>query len=562
MKIRLRIILVVLPVVIVALTLAQAASYFSARSGITRIAQVFFNYKSSELEKYAIGQWALLTEYDLTDRPEMVEAAKNSVLLYAEGIILSDTEIILSLDNEGNIDMATSPLIFLPGEVDRIMEILHEGMEGIFRANFSGRERVFTFFYFSPFDRYILVTEDAITFYREANRITYQTIISLLISSAAAVFLLIVFARHLIKPLERVARAMDGISRGGELSSRVEVEYPDETGELSTSFNMMVSELETAYSKIKRYAFDAVLAGKKEQRIRRIFQKYVPKEVIDRFFASPDSMLVGENRELAVLFSDIRSFTTISERMAPDDLVSSLNRYFSGQVDIIMNRNGIIDKYIGDAIMAFWGAPVMHSDDALQSLLSGLEMVESINGFNEKQRQLDKPEFHVGIGISYGTVTVGNIGSERKMDYTVIGDMVNLASRMEGLTKIYNSDLLISESLYEKVKNELGDNKTHNLSFRLLDTVAVKGKTKGVKIYTVKSRSSFTENEEKAWAYHNKGMELYYKKNFNEALRYFNEVIKLLPGDFNGTTLLERCKKYSSSPPPPDWIGVEKMETK
>ncbi len=133
-----------------------------------------------------------------------------------------------------------------------------------------------------------------------------------------------------------------------------------------------------------------------------------------------------------MLFSDIRGFTTISEGMSPDDLVSSLNRYFSGQVDIIMNRSGIVDKYIGDAIMAFFGAPVTHDDDALQAILAGIEMSEAVEDFNRQQKELGKPEFHIGVGINYGIVTVGNIGTDKKMDYTVIGDMVNLASRLEG----------------------------------------------------------------------------------------------------------------------------------
>jgi class 3 adenylate cyclase len=278
-------------------------------------------------------------------------------------------------------------------------------------------------------------------------------------------------------------------------------------------------------------------------------------------------MRVGENRALSILFSDIRGFTTISESMSPNDLVNSLNRYFSGQVDIIMNRNGIVDKYIGDAIMAFWGAPVYHDDDPLQSVLSGLDMIDSVKLFNEKQRELGKPEFHIGIGIGYGTVTVGNIGSERKMDYTVIGDMVNLASRMEGLTKTYHQEILISDSLYEALRKTSGASQgssavqlAQEIPTRLLDTVAVKGKTKGVKIYTV--RRSLNAEEQRAWPIHNEGMELYYKRAFAQAASKFEEVISILPGDINAQSLLERCRTYADNPPPDNWDGVEVMKTK
>ena len=558
MKIRNKIILLVLPLLLASLCLAQAASYFSAQSGITRIAQSFLNYKIRELEKYAEGQWLLLSENDFTGRADMVDAAKHSVLVYSQSIILSDTEIILALDNSGNMAMNTSPLEISETEKSILMEILSEENPGIQRAFMEGEERIFKSFYFTPFGWYILISESRDNFYQDTYRIRSQTLIALAAASSLALLVLVFFARHLTDPLGRVVDAMNAICSKGDLTSRVEVEYQDETGKLASTFNLMTSELEKAYSQIKRYAFEAVIAGKKEQRIRQIFQKYVPKDLIDRFFASPESMLTGENRDLAVLFSDIRSFTSISENMDPGDLVNSLNRYFSGQVDIIMNRKGIVDKYIGDAIMAFWGAPVKHGDEAYQAILAGLEMIESVNQFNEQQRKALKPEFKMGIGINYGEVTVGNIGSERKMDYTVIGDMVNLASRMEGLNKTYKTEILISESMYESIKNM--QDKQEELFFRFLDIVAVVGKTRGVKIFT--TGKNLNENEAKAWAIHNRGMSHYYKRNFQEADKHFRAVLNLLPGDFNAQNMLERCGKYSISPPPDDWNGVEVIQSK
>ncbi|MCL2094145.1 MAG: HAMP domain-containing protein [Treponema sp.] len=560
MKIRSKIILVVLPLLITALCLAQGASYYSARRGITRIAQEFMSFKASELEKYAEGQWNLLVEHEFTARPEMIEAAKYAVQLYALSIILNDTELILALDDEGNVAMSSAPLSLGDHERDQVMEILWEGEGGINQAVLGGESRVFSSFYFVPFRWYILLTEEQSAYYEAADRIRFQTLVALAASSLAAGILLIIFSQYLTKPLAKVVEGMNKIRSGADLSSRVDVEYQDETGRLAATFNVMIGELDHAYAQIKRYAFEAVLAGRREQRIRGIFQKYVPKDLIDRFFAAPDSMLVGENRELAVLFSDIRSFTSISEKMAPDELVSSLNRYFSGQVDIIMNRQGIVDKYIGDGIMAFWGAPVSHDDDALQSVLAGLDMIESVKTFNEQQRRAGKPEFKMGIGINYGTVTVGNIGSERKMDYTVIGDMVNLASRMEGLNKNYQTEILISDAIYDALGKNPEQIKQGALSFRLLDTVAVKGKMQGVRVYS--TGRSLEEEKRKAWAYHNRGMDFYYQKDFAKAARHFSEVLSLLPGDFQAAALLERCKVYMSAPPPSSWDGTEVMETK
>jgi class 3 adenylate cyclase/HAMP domain-containing protein len=568
MKIQAKIVLVVFPLIIVTLCLAETASYFNAVSGITGVAQQFFGFKLSELKKYADNQWDLLAENNYDTRPDMVFAAKEAVASFAESILTSDTEVIFALDKTGGLAMTTEPsLEVTDDERALLLALVSEESEGLQNAFIGGRERVFRSFYFIPFDWYVLLTEERRAFYADAEKITSQTIITLDVSLCIAAVLLVLFARRLTNPLGRVIGAMNGIISGGDLSQRVPVEYRDETGRLALTFNTMTSELEKAYERIKGQAFEAVLARKKEERVRRIFQKYVPNDLIEKFFASPESMLVGEDRVLSILFSDIRSFTTISEGLAPDELVKSLNRYFSAQVDIIMNRNGIVDKYIGDAIMAFWGAPVQHSDDALQSALSGLDMIDAAAVFNEKQKELGKPEFHIGIGINYGIVTVGNIGSERKMDYTVIGDMVNLASRMEGLTKTYHEELLIGETLFAELEKTAADSSALEkaglgspLPFRLLDTVAVKGKTKGVKIYTVCRR--LDENEARAWKLHNEGMELYYRCAFAEAAGKFEEVLGILREDYNAQNLLERCRAYSADPPPENWDGVEVMKTK
>ncbi|MCL2832962.1 MAG: adenylate/guanylate cyclase domain-containing protein [Treponema sp.] len=562
MKIRSKIILVVLPLIIVTLFLAETASYFSAVNGVTRIARQFLSYKAGELEKYAENQWELLTENNFASRPDMVEAAKKAVENYAQSIILSNTECILALDDSGSVVMATSPMELKPEETPAIMQLLNEENDGIQTVTMAGAERIIKAFYFTPFQWYIILTEKSSTFYSDADQIRFQTLIILAIALLISVTMLVYFARRLTNPLARIIKAMNSIISGADLASRVDVEYRDETGKLASTFNHMLKELEKAYSQIKRYAFDAVLAGKKEQRIRQIFQKYVPKSVIDRCFTTQGSMLkIGEDLNLSILFSDIRGFTTISEQFKnnPVDLVESLNRYFSDQVDIIMNRNGIVDKYIGDAIMAFWGAPVNQEDDALASVLSGLDMIDALAGFNKKQNKLGKPEFQIGIGINYGLVTVGNIGSERKMDYTVIGDEVNLASRMEGLNKMYHTELLVTESVYSRISS---GNNISKIYCRLLDIVAVKGKSEGVKIYTVKRALSGAE--EKAWQIHNRGMEFYLppKRDFKSAADCFNEALSLLPGDFNAANLLERCRIYLTDPPPPDWNGVEVMNSK
>jgi adenylate cyclase len=552
MSIRLKIVLVVIPLVIATLLLTGISSYFSASTGITRIAKDFLGFKAQELRNNAESQWGLLVENNLTEKPEMVAATRTAVESYARSLIRSPTELIFAIAADGSLAMASSELAPTAAETPRLVQLAKEKSTDLVTIPVAGRDRVAKGFWFEPFGLFFLVSEERAAFYSQVNEIAVRTGIILVAAIGLGVLLVLLFASYLTRPLTRVAGTMRDIITTNDLSERVVVEYHDEIGQLAQTFNLMVGELEKAYRKIKGFAFKAVLAQKREQKIRNIFQKYVPKDVIDRFFENPEAMLVGENRVLAVLFSDIRGFTTISENLMPDELVSSLNRYFTVMVDIIMARHGIVDKYIGDAIMAFFGAPVKREDDAMNAVLSGIEMMEALDGFNEGQRKLGKPEFHIGVGINYGVVTVGNIGTEKKMDYTVIGDMVNLASRLEGLTKRYHQGLIISDSLHYKVKDEL--------PCRLIDSVAVKGKKKGVRIYTAKK--SLPAGEKEAWDYHNAAMEEYYKRNFRRAVTLLTDVQRILPDDFASDILIKRCEKYAKNPPPADWDGVEVMESK
>jgi adenylate cyclase len=552
MSIRLKIVLIVLPLIITTLLLTGASSFFSATNAITGIATEFLGFKAAELQKYAESQWLLLVENNMTERPAMVEATQAAIGSYANSIIRSDTEVIFALEDDLNIAMQTGELTVEPDEREALRKIVESRTSDLITPRIAGKERVAKGFYFEPFDWYIVVSEERDTFYSQVNQITQRTGIILVIAIILGMVMVLIFAGYLTNPLTRVVQAMEKIISTNDMSSRVEVEYNDETGKLAHTFNIMVDALETAYKQIKRYAFKAVLAQKKEHKIRNIFQKFVPADVIDQFFANPEKMLVGENRVISILFSDIRSFTSISEQMMPDDLVSSLNRYFTVMVDIIAERGGTIDKYIGDAIMAFFGAPARHKDDTLNSVLAGIEMNEALVEFNAHQREIGKPEFRIGVGINYGVVTVGNIGTDKKMDYTIIGDMVNLASRMEGLTKKYQQPLLISESLHQKVHEQV--------PCRLIDTVAVKGRAKGVKIYSAKK--TLTEEENRAWTLHNTAMDHYYRREFDQAIRYFQDVRKIFPEDYASQLLIKRCQQFKVTPPPAEWNGVEIMKEK
>jgi class 3 adenylate cyclase/HAMP domain-containing protein len=552
MSIRLKIILVVLPLIIASVVLAGMSSYFSAASAVTRVTTEFLSFKASELQKYADGQWSLLATNGLVGNADMESAAKAAVQSFATSILRSESETIIALDNSGSLALKAGPAEPAQGETAALAALGSSGKPGFATVRLGGSDRVASYFRFDPFGWLVLVTEDRAVFYGDVEGIFRSTILVLLIASLVSVFLLLLTARYLTRPLEEVSSTMRRIISTGDFSERVPVQYKDEIGQLSHNFNLMLAKLGEAYVSIKDFAFSAAVAKKKETKTRTVFQLYVPKNVLDEYFQNPEAMLKGNNREVAILFSDIRSFTTISERMAPDDLVNTLNRYFSMMVDTIMDRGGVVDKYIGDAIMAIFGMSAPAKDDALRSVQAGLEMDTVLKTFNAGQKVRGEQEFRIGVGINFGEVTVGNIGSEKKMNYTVIGDGVNLASRLEGATKKYKQPILISESVKDRLEG--------SVRCRQVDTVVVKGKTEGVRIYT--ARAALGAEEEKAWNASDEALELYYARDFKRAASGFREVLALLPGDAPATLFLERAQAFSRAAPGPDWDGVEVLTEK
>jgi adenylate cyclase len=552
MSIRAKTVLVVLPLIVAPLLLTGYVSSLSARNGITRVATSLLRFKQEELLSYADSQWSLLVSNRLAGDPQFVEASKAAVQSFAANMIRSSTELILAVDGRGELTMSSAPFDLSPQDRETLRGLAAEDTAGWTQLRLGGQERVAQVARFAPFGWTILVTEQQRTFYQTINQMYLQTGVILSVSLLAAVVLLLLFSYLLVRPLKNVVGAMREIISTSDLSKRVRVLYRDETGELGHTFNLMTGELGKANDLVKGFALQAVVAQHKEQKIRSIFQRYVPKDVIEQYFANPEAMLVGEDRILAVLFSDIRSFTTIAEKMRPNEVVESLNAYFGVMVDVIMSHQGIVDKYMGDAIMAFYGAPVRHRDEARRSVLSAFEMLQALEDFNVWQSKRGRLPFRIGIGINYGVVTVGNIGSEKKMDYTVIGDMVNLASRLEGLTKVYGQPLVISESVFNKVREEF--------PCRQLDKVVVKGKTSGSGIYTTRQRLEPREKE--AWEAHDAGLRLYYRREFEAAATRFRLVAELLPGDACAATFLERCQSCLRNAPPPEWTGAVVMTAK
>ena len=215
--------------------------------------------------------------------------------------------------------------------------------------------------------------------------------------------------------------------------------------------------------------------------ITSVFGKYVSPVVIDNLIKNPDMInLGGERRNITLFFSDIRGFTSISEKLAPEDLVHLLNEYLTEMTSIITNNQGLVDKYMGDAIMAFWGAPLDQPNHAVMACSSSLEMIDKLKELQKKWKMDKIPSFDIGIGLNTGDAIVGNMGSFKRFDYTAMGDNVNLASRMEGLNKYYGTKIILTEKTYKIVKD--------NFETRKLDIVKVKGKKKSILIFELLSQ--------------------------------------------------------------------------
>ncbi|OHD69069.1 MAG: hypothetical protein A2W19_17625 [Spirochaetes bacterium RBG_16_49_21] len=220
-----------------------------------------------------------------------------------------------------------------------------------------------------------------------------------------------------------------------------------------------------------------VLTEQREKKfIKQTFSKFVSHEVVEELLKSPEMLkLGGEKKIVTVLFSDIRGFTSISEKLTPEGLVDHLNFYLQAMTDIVIKYNGTLDKYMGDAIMAFWGAPIPQEDHALSACKAALEMTSKLHEMNTAWKEQRKDTLDIGIGINTGGMVVGLVGSSSRMDYTVMGDMVNLGARLEGTNKIYGTNIIVSEYTYEQVKERI--------IARELDLIRVKGKERPVKIY-------------------------------------------------------------------------------
>jgi adenylate cyclase len=297
--------------------------------------------------------------------------------------------------------------------------------------------------------------------------------------------------------------------------------------------------------------------GRQKRQLRKAFNRYMSPIVVSEILENVDEIeLGGKAIEATVFFSDIKNFTTISERLAPRDLVAYLNEYFSLTCDLILKHEAMLDKYIGDAIMAIFGAPIPRPDHARVACLTALEIQAALaREFKDPNRDPRKPIFETRIGLHSGSMIVGNIGSNDRLDYTAIGDTVNVASRLEGTNKMFGSHIIISETTYDQTRDAI--------EARPLDFIRVKGKTQPIRIFELLAkRGELPETGLKMVRAFEEGVELYRTRKFRGALALFQEIQKTAPDDVPSALYIKRCTDLAAQDLPAEWDGVYVMTTK
>jgi len=292
-----------------------------------------------------------------------------------------------------------------------------------------------------------------------------------------------------------------------------------------------------------------------KRELRSTFQKYVSPAIVDEVLKNPKNLELGGRKEnITVLFSDIRGFTTISEKLDPRALSDLLNSYLTPMTDLVFEYRGTLDKYMGDAIMAFFGAPIQYEEHPVFACRCALAMLRKLDELQIEYREQGLPEIEIGIGLNSGECSVGNMGSQSVRSYTVMGDTVNLGSRLEGINKQYGTHTIISEYTYERVKE-------HFIT-REVDLVRVKGKIHPVKIYELISEGTAPDEVLRRLEYFSKGYDLYHKREFKASMEQFNHAMNVNPEDECSKIYVQRCQNYIATPPPDDWDGVFIMTTK
>ncbi|EIJ41315.1 family 3 adenylate cyclase [Beggiatoa alba B18LD] len=368
--------------------------------------------------------------------------------------------------------------------------------------------------------------EEALTAYRSLrNALILLFIIGLILSIAGVVLI----AQSVTKPVLTLAESARRIEQG-DYQQHITLHQKDEIGELARTFNNMARGLA------------------EKEKVRNLLGKVVSTAIAEELLNSKAIELGGEERVVTVLFSDIRGFTALCENRAPKDILSFLNTYLTKITEVIENNHGVVDKYIGDAVMALFGAPVQREDSATCAVRTAVAMVQVVNALNRMFTQQQRPTIEIGIGLHTGLVVVGNMGSETRLNYTAIGDGVNLASRLESLTKQYGVFSIVSEATRNLVPEFI---------YRELDRVRVKGKTEPVSIYElIGTPDTVPASQQQELVQYHQALSVFRAQEWETARQLFAVLNQQNPMTKIYSIYLQRIDEYQHLPINSQWDGV------
>jgi adenylate cyclase len=322
---------------------------------------------------------------------------------------------------------------------------------------------------------------------------------------------------------------------------------------LNMVFPLLVLSLN--YTVLTAYRY--VTEERERKKVKGAFRQYVAPLVIDELLEAPEKLkLGGEEKELTVLFSDIEGFTTYSEHYSPSEMIDILSDYYDKMTEQIFRHQGTLKEYVGDEIMAFFGAPIDAPDHAQRACGAALTMREARHALNSEWIQRGRPQLRARIGINTGPMLVGNLGSSYRFAYGVLGDQVNLGSRLEGLNKIYGTEILTGKNTVDLAKNDF--------LFRKIDSVRVVGRQQCVNVYELVDRSIavLPKEQAQAFAYYAAGYAAYCEQHWDKALDFFNRGLEAWQDDGPSRTMAQRCRIYRESPPPGSWDCIFEPDTK
>jgi len=372
--------------------------------------------------------------------------------------------------------------------------------------------------------------------YEQQTRILRLNVVLFAVAVVIGLGLSAMGARRLVQALWRVVDGAKAI-QAGNLAVQVPVTSRDEIGQLAEAFNRMAEELRT------------------KERIKDTFGKYVDPRVVAQLIDTSKDMEQAERRVATILFSDLKGFTAISEQLTASAMVRLLNRYFTVVAEQIRAHNGVLEKYIGDAVMAFWAPPFSTGDDhAASACLAALAHREAVAALRPELPDLlglrrNVPELTVRMGLATGEVVVGTVGAPTAKSFAAIGDITNLASRLEGVNKVYGTSVILAEETYRLAQTVV--------EARELDTVVVAGKSEPVRIYELMGRAGeVAASLQELRELYVEGLQAYRRRDWDAAGRCFAKCLELVPSDGPATVLRDRCTIFAATPPAPDWDGV------